>query len=424
MRKLILLFTMLFTATVFGQFAALIENERGDEVPGATVDYSFDNATTYANELDVSPQNSAPEQIMQRNGKFYMTSSSVVYQYSEGANIDNATYDAVSGGVSQMRTGAQWSDDGTILGSGNFSGPNLRYRDVGTPFTPGTFSNDTSLGNITTITESRGWVWFNDGSVLWALDNTSLVIRQYTYSGSAWTSSVTEDIGVTLDISAHANIPAGLTISPDGRWLAYCNRGSDSVDMWYMATPHDLPNAVFHVNYDINAETQTPYDLVYSEDGTRIYVLDTGQDEVLQIDLNNMNNLYASGDAATPALNGGEAGNVGSWYGSGGGDAVVSLNSSDYYDGEYSIQIENGAGVQALRGEYDFNLEDGETYDITIWCKSVTGAEQAFTAWIGFSNFSSKQIDVNSNDWEKYTWTGLVASGTPQKIRAYPSSNS
>ncbi len=174
-----------------------------------------------------------------------------------------------------------------------------------------------------------------------------------------------------------------------------------------------LPNyrSWYYVN---KPTTRSSVFQIYGRSGEAMIIDDFGYQLMTDI-----NTDYPSGDAMTPDV---DANSIGTWFGASGNASVVT-NTADAEDGTYCLEITNTyQDATAVRAEYDFNLEDGETYNITIWAKSISGAEQAFTAWIGFDNFSSKSI--NNTNWKQYKWEGLVANGTSQKIRAYPSSNS
>jgi hypothetical protein len=126
--------------------------------------------------------------------------------------------------------------------------------------------------------------------------------------------------------------------------------------------------------------------------------------------------LYSIANAAAPGNQ--EAQNVDSWTYT--PNNTISV-SNDAYDGDYSISIKNTGGAFSTRREYDFTGVDGQDYEIKIWAKKISGANVRFAAWTGFT--SSPSTSISSTSWTEYTFN-LTASGTAQKIRVYPSSDS
>ena len=187
-----------------------------------------------------------------------------------------------------------------------------------------------------------------------------------------------------------------------------------------------------NIGNGVNVEIQhlpvsvpTTWSFVSTSTGVGTFQIYGRSGEVFELDdfnashITDVNTEFPTGDATSPGSE--EGSSITEWlYRT--VDLAITLETTDVADGVNAISIENTSGAVSCRAEHDFALEDGETYNITIWAKKVSGAESTFTAWLGFDNFTPKPI--NTTAWKEYKWEGLVANGISQTLRAYPSGNS
>lgn len=105
------------------------------------------------------------------------------------------------------------------------------------------------------------------------------------------------------------------------------------------------------------------------------------------------------------------------------GGSTMTADTSDPYHGTYAMKIvSTSTNTQNRRAEYSFTATNGETYDISIWAKVGSQAnDPAFAVWDGLSGFSTTLI--SSTAWTEYTFTVTATSSAPI-IRVFTGSGS
>lgn len=427
--KKIIYILLLLGITVQAQFTPVVGILASKSGGGGTpIDYSIANSTYSGLSYDPSAESGTNlEDAVMGGGKVFVYGDTFLWQYniSDTEDISTMSYSGTSADnsfVGQYRAGISIDGDGSAIMGSNF-GATVSQFQMTTPYDISTYTNrvNTSLSGVTGSTNMRGWSASIDGTKIWGFDTTSSVIWEFDVS-PAWTGTPVYS-GNQIDLSAHFSNGYGMGVSPDGKYMVIGDSNTDELVEFTFGTVGVLSSLTFNVRLDVSGQDSVPYGIFYSEGSSAINMVGIQTDKIYQYDLNNTecvpNNIYTEADAAAPLTC--ETNSVGNWtYTT---NNIISV-SSDSYDGDYSLSIKNTAGGVATRREYDFTGVDGKTYQITIWAKSVSGsaANQGFVAWTGFTGFSNTYMN-GATDWTKFTWT-LTASGTAQKIRVYPSSDS
>ncbi len=105
------------------------------------------------------------------------------------------------------------------------------------------------------------------------------------------------------------------------------------------------------------------------------------------------------------------------------GGSTMTADTTDPYHGTYAMKIvSTSTNTQNRRAEYSFTATNGETYDISVWAKVGSQAnDPAFAVWDGLSGFSTTLI--SSTAWTEYTFTVTATSSAPV-IRVFTGSGS
>ena len=106
--------------------------------------------------------------------------------------------------------------------------------------------------------------------------------------GGPWTvdlSNVTYD-SVSFSVGSQAYSPEGLSLSPDGAKMFVICRGSDSVYQYTLSTPFDLSSAAYDsVSLSVISQDTNMFDIAFNTDGTKMYLVGSGNDLVYQYSL-------------------------------------------------------------------------------------------------------------------------------------------
>nr|WP_298793783.1 fibronectin type III domain-containing protein [uncultured Allomuricauda sp.] len=111
---------------------------------------------------------------------------------------------------------------------------------------------------------------------------------------------------------------------------------------------------------------------------------------------------------------GNESNSITGWYGTSGTN--VTLDSSEAYNGNYSIKVEaTSDGWRRL--QYDLDLVIGDEYELVVYAKKTANSPTPqITNWAGFS--MNNYADITSTDWQEYT-VSAIATETSGSIKIY-----
>jgi len=178
------------------------------------------------------------------------------------------------------------SDGSKIIYCAN--GSVFRHRDLGTAW------DITTLGSIidtvtfpgSTTTESRGMVMKPDGTRIFVLDNGTSKIYQYDFTSSNEPTSITYS-SIELDISSEGTNNKAIEMSPDGLTLVWADASNDYIYQYNLSSSWDLNSAVYSGSLDINPPVSVPAGIYYNESGSKLILVDGGDEVMDQYSLNN-----------------------------------------------------------------------------------------------------------------------------------------
>ena len=108
-------------------------------------------------------------------------------------------------------------------------------------------------------------------------------ILQYSLS-TAWDISTASYDSVSLDVSGQTDAgQSGLVFSPDGSKLYMVSYGTDTVYQYALTTPFDLSTGNYaSKSLSISSQDSNPQDMYIKSDGTKLYVLGDTNNSVFQ----------------------------------------------------------------------------------------------------------------------------------------------
>lgn len=133
---------------------------------------------------------------------------------------------------------------------------------------------------------SYGYDFNDDGTRLWAVAQSSQTIYEYRLT-EAWNIKTMYFTNIARDISDYAETsPISLRWGDDGKKL-YVVRSSyvHEVVEWDVPIPWDITSMVYSYSFNLSSQGTDPRDLVFKDDGTRMFVLCRSNDTVFQYNL-------------------------------------------------------------------------------------------------------------------------------------------
>lgn len=213
---------------------------------------------------------------------------SLVEAYYTGKNVILGTIEAEPQGIFISPDGTKLY---TIGNSDPGTGDKVSQFTMSTPWDISTATYD----GIQKIVGTQGLnptslSFNNDGTLMFMLDFSSGRVYEYSLS-TPWNVSTATYTGNNLNVLARDSILLGMNFSPDGTKLFFVGFTTFAVYQYSLSSAWDITTATYDSkSFSVNPETNEPNELFFSDDGSRMFVLEngsTGNERVYQYELPN-----------------------------------------------------------------------------------------------------------------------------------------
>jgi DNA-binding beta-propeller fold protein YncE len=220
-----------------------------------------------------------------------------------------------------------------------------------------------------------GTVYKYDLSTAWDISTAS-----FTYPSTDYFNTATQD-----------NAPQGLFIKPDGTKMYVMGYSTDSVHEYNLSIEWDISTASHVQGKNITAQEGQPRDLFFKPDGTKMYIIGTGGDEVNEFTLSTAWDISTASYAQLFSVNSQDSSALGLFFKPDGtkmymagaaNDSVFEYNLSTAWDistASYSQSFSIAA--QALSPQALSFKDDGTKMYVTGSGSDAVNEYELSTAW-------------------------------------------
>lgn len=258
----------------------------------AAVGYNLAGASYDSVSFDISGQEGGAFGLAFNNDgtKMYVTgyTSDAINQYSLSTafDISTASYDSVQFSfLSQDTTpiSAMFNNDGTkiyVVGRTNLS---IFQYSLSTAFDVSTTSYDSVSFSVSSQDSSPYNLDFNsDGTKMYMVGDTNNAIYQYSLSSGFDLSTASYD-SVSLTVTSQDGSPYGIRFKSDGTKLYMIGTNNKTIYQYSLTTAFDLSTASYDsVSFSVSSQENLPTNLVFNNNGTKMYVVGYSGDNVYQ----------------------------------------------------------------------------------------------------------------------------------------------
>jgi len=122
----------------------------------------------------------------------------------------------------------------------------------------------------------------NDGTKLYVLGISADDISEYALS-TAYDISTATYTQIALSVSAQEATPFAMMFNNDGTKLYVLGGSGDDINEYALSTAYDISTGTYtQIALSVSDQDLTPYDMMFNNDGTKLYVLGASGDDIYE----------------------------------------------------------------------------------------------------------------------------------------------
>ena len=174
--------------------------------------------------------------------------------------------------------GIEFNNDGTKMYLVGYGDDNIQQFSLSTAYTVGTASYDGAYNvGADGLAYPYGVRWNNDGTKMFVVNYYTDAIVEYSVSNAYDVTSGTITEGTNFSTTSYESSPFDVAFNSDGTKMYVIGNGGDEVNEWSLSTGFDLSSTVTHVSAtSLGLANPTAFDI--SPDGTFMAVVDYNTD--------------------------------------------------------------------------------------------------------------------------------------------------
>jgi 6-phosphogluconolactonase (cycloisomerase 2 family) len=207
----------------------------------------------------------------------------------------------------------------------------------------------------------------SDGTKMYVLGDQRDAVLQYNLSTPYQPSTA---VFPRKNVSAEEINPTGVEFKPDGTKMYVIGSTGDDVNEYDLSTAWDVTTASYVQNFSVSAQAGTsPAKVRFKDDGTKMYVLSSSNDEVYQYSLSTAWNVStASYDSVSLSVTSQEATPRGLFFGDSGTKMYI---VGEVNDTVYQYTLTSGWDLStASYASLSFSVTSQETLPTDVFFKS------------------------------------------------------
>jgi DNA-binding beta-propeller fold protein YncE len=172
---------------------------------------------------------------------------------------------------------ARYRDDGTSVYMNSPANNAIYQWNLSTAFNVGTNSyTGNSFSFSSQDTNARGFAFSDDGTKLYMIGGTNDTVYQYALN-TAWDISTVSYSSLSKSIAAQETSPQAVFLGNSGTRMYIIGDATDTVYQYNLSVAWDVSSATYSgKSVSVLANTNTPRDLFFKDDGTAFYVAGGG----------------------------------------------------------------------------------------------------------------------------------------------------
>jgi DNA-binding beta-propeller fold protein YncE len=198
----------------------------------------------------------------------------VVFDVSTAVFVDSFSVSAQE----TIPRGIAFNTDGTKMFIVGTTGDDVNEYTLSTGFDVSTASFVDSFSVSAQDTSPAGIAFNTDGTKMFIVGNAGEDVNEYTLSTGFDVS--TASFVDSFSVAAQETDPNGIAFNTDGTKMFIVGYAGDDVNEYTLSTGFDVSTASFVDNFSVAAQETTPYGIAFNIDGTKMFIVGEGGDDV------------------------------------------------------------------------------------------------------------------------------------------------
>jgi len=243
------------------------------------------SAASFVDSFSVSSQDNNPTGLaFSADGtKMYVTgrTNDKVFQYALSTAFDVSTasytqeFDVSSQAI--QPAGLAFNTDGTKMFVTDYDGDDVNEYALSTGFDVSTASFTTSFSVASQEGNPQDIAFNSDGTKMFIVGYTVDAVQEYALSTGFDVSTASHT--QSFSVSSQETSPRGLAFNTDGTKMFVVGTQNDAVLEYTLSTGFDISSASFDSSYSVSDQDSAPKSIRFNTDGTKMFILgDTGDD--------------------------------------------------------------------------------------------------------------------------------------------------
>ena len=182
--------------------------------------------------------------------------------------------------------GVAFSSDGTKMYTCGANNKTIYQYTLATAWDVSTTTYDSvSFSVVAQETFPHDLTFSTDGTKMYIVGETSDTVYQYTLS-TEWDLSTASYASLSKSVTAQDTLPTAIVFSPDGTKMYMLGNTGNSVYQYTLGTAWDVSTATYaSLSKNAGSQETNPQGLAFSSDGTKMFILGYTNDKVHQFNL-------------------------------------------------------------------------------------------------------------------------------------------
>jgi len=409
----------------------------GDDINEYTLSTAFEVGTaSFVDSFSITDQDTSPEDIaFNTDGtKMFIPGNAGndinEYTLSAGFDVSTASFvDSFAVGQSETDpTGVTFNTDGTKMYVAGDSQSDILEYALSAGFDVSTASYTDSFNTGFQTMSPEGVLFNTDGTKMFIVSDLNRSVYEYTVS-PAFDASAASYVD-SFSVSGQESDPLGFAFNTDGTSMFIIGASGDDVNEYTLSTGFDLSTAYYSDGLQVVTEDTVPMKVNFNSDGTKMFVLGGNGKNVLEYNLSRAYDITSASYVDGFSVADEETNVYGLAFSADGTKMFIVGYGGDDVD-EYTLSVGFDVSTASFVDSFDISDEETQSYGIDfntdgtkMFVIGTSGDDvNEYTLSVGFDVSTASFVDSFSVAGQGTNPSGVAFNSTGTRMYVMDNTN-